>query len=99
MKPSAYNDDIDKYELRKRNLNDDDECVCDSFFRLRDVITQGFLSLTLLNNANNGGSTGGFFSDLPARFVVFNQQGLYYYLNVYNNVSVGGKTNVTFSTT
>ena len=96
---------INNYELRQQNyennmMNEMNKCKCSSSFHLRNISEkkdeEGFmLGLeTLLNNANNGGLIG-IQSQiiLPVSFIVFNQQGLYYYLNVDKN------SNVTFSST
>lgn len=89
---------IINYELRQRNyLIARKKCQCNNLFSLRykyNVTSQGFISEHLLNNANVGGSIT-ILSEiiLPVSFIVFNQQGLYYYLNV------DDKSNVTFSPT
>ena len=99
--PPSIISEINNYELRKRNWSSMNTCICSSFFQLRNKrpgeINEGFMTgwlETLLNEANSGGVIG-IPSQiiLPASFIVFSQQGLYYYLNVDQN------GNVTFSST
>lgn len=93
--------DINNYiELRKRGEYDTDDsiCRCNNSFSLRNKllsgeIYEGFMGDYYIFYYN--GSVIGTQSQivLPASFIVFNQQGLYFYLNVDQN------SNVTFTPT
>lgn len=90
--------DINKYiELRKKSYSPVFPQICrctDSFF-LRNMLLSGEIDEGFINENKLTGAVIGQRDQivLPVSFIVFNQQGLYFYLNVDQN------SNVTFSPT
>jgi hypothetical protein len=96
--PPSIISDINNYELRKKSYSPvyPSKCTCTDSFSLRNMllsgeIDEGFMNEDKLTSTNGSviGQVGQIV--LPVSFIVFNQQGLYYYLNVDQN------SNVTFS--